>query len=347
MKLSLLSLVAPFITSNLIDVVDAQSPPCPPVPELQDIVDTPEKCACFYGLVGSGLDLANAETFPGTIPDEAIQTFAQTGTYIGLEAIAEYLSFVKGGRFVNDMLPVGEQIVLSMNTVTSAAGMQCIATTAQVNRFLYNSEFTRRNVDIVTDAVAGSLISYGLTGDPVTPITVQSINIWLPDELMSLSLPEIVNTKPSENFFCDVLINECGKDISKKDCKKMYRDLPDVNVIDGLTYLDGDTKGCRIFHSAFAAQNKDHCPHITFEAEADSKGFVKCAGNGGNIKLTDLFGGPVATAQIIGAFTAVGNLYGLNNGINTTFTPAEKSAKSPKGTKASKTPKASKTSKWS
>ena len=44
-----------------------------------------------------------------------------------------------------------------------------------------------------------------------------------------------------------------------------------------LTYIvDGDTRGCRLLHAFFAKHNPEHCPHISFEAEKDVNGLVKC-----------------------------------------------------------------------
>ena len=53
-------------------------------------------------------------------------------------------------------------------------------------------------------------------------------------------------------------------------------------------YLDGNTKGCRILHSAFAETNDKHCPHLSFVPEEDYLGRVKCQSSGG-VQPEDLF----------------------------------------------------------
>ena len=62
---------------------------------------------------------------------------------------------------------------------------QCIATIAERRRMPFNSAFTVDNQEMCVDAVSGTTISYTMTGNPAAPIQVQSINAWLPDELIS------------------------------------------------------------------------------------------------------------------------------------------------------------------
>ena len=137
---------------------------------------------CFYALVGSGLDTGDASTFDNAFTDATVQEFAQTGTYTGKEGIAEYLSFVAGGNFVLDYIRIGDPLFMDM---TGSTVEQCIATIAERRRMPFNSAFTVDNQEMCVDAVSGTTISYTMTGNPAAPIQVQSINAWLPDELIS------------------------------------------------------------------------------------------------------------------------------------------------------------------
>merc|ERR1711865_804085 len=61
-----------------------------------------------------------------------------------------------------------------------------------------------------------------------------------------------------------------------EECMETYKSLPNFDDIGGLSYIDGNTKACRYFHAVFANTNSDHCPHISFDAEEDVNGIVKC-----------------------------------------------------------------------
>jgi hypothetical protein len=80
------------------------------------------------------------------------------------------------------------------------------------------------------------------------------------------------------------------------NCLKEFNALPTVDEIGALTYIDGDSKGCRILQ---------HCPHITFEAEEDTNGLVKCSESKGTVP-TDLF-----TEQQLGIFQYASGLLDL------------------------------------
>merc|ERR1719491_2940422 len=91
-----------------------QAPPCPPVPELKNTFDTQQKCDCFYALKASGLELGNSATFGNVYDDATVQNYAQSGKYIGIDGIAEYISFVLDGNFVKDYKLIGDPIPLDM-----------------------------------------------------------------------------------------------------------------------------------------------------------------------------------------------------------------------------------------
>merc|ERR1712161_49318 len=219
----------------------------------------------------------------------------QTGQYFGLDGIAEYLSWVKGGVVVRDFISVGEPLFLDMTGTTME---QCVATTAVKRRMPYNPLYTKDNQEMCVELVVGASLYYTMTGNPVAPITIQKINSWLPDEVISGTFP-ITDTKATAEFVCDSIVNTCGYDGSKRrlkgesksrkaqkknkndsnameECMETYNSLPNFDDIGGLSYIDGNTKACRYFHAVFANTNSDHCPHISFDAEEDVNGIVKC-----------------------------------------------------------------------
>ena len=90
-----------------------------------------------------------------------------------------------------------------------------------------------------------------------------------------------------------------------KKCLKKFNELPAFDSANGFTYLDGNSKGCRNLHSSYALTNPDHCPHVSFKADEDVNGFVKCNESEGLLP-TDLF-----SPATIGLFGYAANLLSL------------------------------------
>lgn len=310
----------------VIDPILAQGPSCHPPPELAGVVDTPEKCICFYALVGSRLDLGNSATFSSVFNDVSVQNFAQTGQYVGVDGISEYLSWVKGGErgFVKDYVLVGQPLFLDM---TGSTMQQCVATTAERRQFSFNPLYSQDNQDMCVDAVSGSTLYYTMTGNPDAPITIQKVNVWFPDEIISETFPSFANAMATSEFVCDAIVNTCGYDTSSKkkahkkrgksrmksksskammECMKTLNSMPSVDSGE-LSYIDGNTKMCRILHSVFANTNRDHCPHISFEADEDVNGLIKC-NESKQSPLTDFF-----TEHELGLFKYASGLLGLGD----------------------------------
>ena len=274
----LLSICLIYLPTSSFILADEDQPCPPPVPGIAEIVDTEAKCACFYALASSGLQLGDSSTFEGVFTDETVQTFSQTGKYYGVDGISEYLSFVAGGTYVKDYNLVGVPTLLDMSETTSD---KCVSIFAERRSLPFNRKFTQGNVPLCVDAIAGARVEYNLTGDPDTPVVVKTINVWLPDEIISETFPYLSDSPATKLFICKTLVEDCDNEVENKarkilQCVRKYNELPSVDTINGLTYIDGNSKGCRILHSSFAKTNNLHCPHISFEADEDANGFVKC-----------------------------------------------------------------------
>jgi len=325
----------------------AQTPPCPP-PGLEKVVDTEEKCLCFYSLAGSGLDLGNELTFSTAFTDDTIQEVTETGSYYGVDGIAEYLSFVKSGGegFTNGFIRIGTPLFLDM---TGSTVQQCVATIVDRRRVSFNSRFLVDNQEACVDTLIGNTLYYKMTGIQEAPITVQRIKGWVPNELFSI-LTTVTDTKATAEYVCDVLVNSCdmgsiakpakkskkgkAKKVSKsssqsltpvylhKNNKKFkkhnqlerkniakcvvdFNALPLSDSSNKTIYLDGNSRGCRIQHAFYASSNPDHCPHVSFEADEDVNGLVKCTKS--KLRpLTDLF-----SEKEVGLFLFAGTMLGL------------------------------------
>ena len=171
--------------------------------------------------------------------------------------------------------------------MTGSTMDQCVATIAERRRTPFNPAFSHDNQDLCVDVVAGSTLYYTMTGNQAAPVAIQKVNAWLPDEFLSGTNPYLVDTPATAEYFCDVIVNSCGKESksSKKSFKKWksmkgskksksmkgkkwlkkFNELPNNDSTGGLlTYIDGNSKeGCRMLHNYFAKMNPDHCPHIS------------------------------------------------------------------------------------
>jgi len=318
-----------FVTTNPVLAQPGPGMPCPP-PGLETIVgDTQLNCDCFYSLAASGLDLGDKKTFEKVFNDNTVQTIAQTGDFVGIDGISEYLSFVEDENgFVTDYRLIGQSLVLDF---TGSTREQCVATIAERRQLAYNPEFVLDNQDVCADTVVGSVLYYTLTGNPAAPITIQKVNVYLPDDFFSETFSFFTSSPAAFNFVCDTLVTTCGDDTSASSgrrltralkrtkrskkgkssksklerCVRKLKKLPNISPGD-LSYIDGDSRGCRILHSVFARTNPSiHCAHITFEGEEDPNGNIKCT-KSKQRKLTDLF-----TLQQLGLFTVAASLLGL------------------------------------
>jgi len=263
-----------------------------------------EECLCFYSLATSGLDVGDPSTFETLFNNDSVMEVAQTGKYFGPDGIAEYLSFVSNGVFVLGYAEIGMTIPLKMTF--SYATEQCISTFATRRRMPFNPVYIEDNQDACVDVVSGTTLHYTMTGNPQIPIAIQKFNSWYPDEFMKSTMGFSVHTRPTAEYVCDILVNSCNDTIVMDQCVITYFALPKYDIA-ALTYVDGNSQGCRVLHSFFAATNNKHCPHISFEADEDIDGFVKCNESKGTLE-TDIF-----TLEELGLFYFASNLLGLGD----------------------------------
>jgi len=198
----------------------AQNTPCPP-PGLEQVVDTEEKCMCFYSLAASGIDLGNASTFDSAFTDDTVQEIIETGSYYGVDGIAEYISFVKSGGegFSSGYTRIGTPLFLDM---TGSTAQQCVATIADRRRVSFNSRFLVDNQETCVDMLTGNTFYYKMTGIQEAPITVQRINSWVPSGFLSF-LTTVTETKATAEYVCDVLVNSCDMGGIAKPAKKSQK----------------------------------------------------------------------------------------------------------------------------
>lgn len=166
------------------------------------------------------------------------------------------------------------------------------------------------------DFVGGGKFEYELTGNAANPILVHSWSVWVPDEFIPALFYAVDSDATAQYMFEIITGDGCTNNSTASDDDEdnsLRRDLqfdsfdaeamdisldnfeednePNSNR-DGMEeclarfaalpandngfWIDGDTRHCRILHGAYAKSNPDHCPHISFEKEADLNGKYKC-----------------------------------------------------------------------
>lgn len=259
---------------------------------------------CLLSLFLSGFDYFNFDRYNEWFNDNSTFLLAETGIYQGADEIQEYVAFIQAKYFSS--FTSEERLFLQ---IAEASWNTC-----QVNLFFTNTA-------ILNSAVTGSsgcLEFLGATKIKYTPgfaalfggFVVNQVTLFYPGPLLAQLFGTALNTNEVGAYVCGVMENSCNSTFvannlttSPDACPTKFSSLDPVGP-DG--YLDGNTKGCRILHAAFAESNDAHCAHISFIPELDPKGQIKCQ-TGDGLELSDLF-----TPQELDDIVAAGVQFGLD-----------------------------------
>jgi len=262
---------------------------------------------CVQALVASGLDLGSPESFPASIDDNSVLMFTQTGEFVGLDQIQEYVNFVAAGDFITSFSAIGVPSTPLFNFYGSTAE-NCVVTLLEARRLTVNPNYTGGKTTCL-DAPLGAFMQFTpkITNGAVSGMTVKKYYAYLPEDLISEAF-DLFDTDATAEYVCNVLEINCADNMMFKDrdlrdmsnieelrnlkrrkqnsCLKRFEKLP---AYEGkLNYIDGNSKGCRMLHAELAKANDMHCPHVTFEKEPDTNGKVKCSKSKKN-QYHDLF----------------------------------------------------------
>lgn len=212
--------------------------------------------------------------------DDSVMILSESGDYVGMEDIVEYLGFVyeDTSPFVNvgPVPQVERRIVVGYDRETN----QCILHRYNIAAYALNPDLTVQNTVASIALLNALFLDYD-------EMYLTRIHIFYPKTFLNWYFGEQFNTEPVKNFVCqDVLVERCGAP-SFAQCRNQLDALPAAT---GDAYVDGNSLGCRVLHSAFAIQNPEgHCPHVTLDTtDVDSDGDAKCSVSAGVTPL-DLF----------------------------------------------------------
>jgi len=248
---------------------------------------------CFGAFLASGLQIGNSETFDSCYDDDSQFTIAETGTYKGLQNIKEYVEIFSNGVLYTSYKPQHPGTIIHF-AGSNHSDNKCVATISQKRRLTVNPAYSMNGNEICIDVPSGAVLIYTPRFDPSTSlptgILVKTHKVYFP-KTASKELIEVLDPLPFARFVCNILLNECADFLpgegKRRGCEKQLLSLP-VSDEGTLNYLDGDSQGCRMIHASLAKRDRLHCPHITFAAEPDVHGDIKCAKSKGMLP-TDLF----------------------------------------------------------
>jgi len=241
--------------------------------------------SCVLGVKNSGYDALDTTNYHEWYNDDSTMELAQSGTFVGPLQMSEYVDFTKSIYF-EKYDTVGDHY----GKLQIASKDRCLLEYAIQNKAQVKPEYTNNGEGQCIITTVGVKLDYavGLFG---FGINVKKMSLFYPEKFLEKLFNNIIGGNAVTNYICDTVLRDNCQDVYKANglnettCKQKYNNLPPV---DAYGYLDDYAKGCRILHSAFAAINPKHCPHMSFIPIKDDHDELWCQKSGGT-KAEDLF----------------------------------------------------------
>jgi len=238
--------------------------------QLVETIDAISLIRCS-AILGVGVDLFDFDNYDQWFDDESTMTLPQTGTYTGPTDIAEYVAFVQAEYFVNYRNACEYPAYL----FTKATSEECKVLFAYSSRVDFNPNITAGGLTVET--LQGFEISYSVTS--ATTVLINTAKVYYPEAYLEYFFTEVFSTDLTGGYVCDIMEEKCSdtfalNDLTSDTCRSTLKSLPLTD--EPGSYIDGNSQGCRSLHAAFAKDNSNHCPHLSFTPETDVFGNIKC-----------------------------------------------------------------------
>lgn len=241
--------------------------------------------ACMLGYKSSGFELLNTEKFDVWFNETSVLHLAETGVYTGPDDIAEYVEFLRGPFF-----SYYEPSSLFQTLPISFSQNECVVLMAGNNKAITDVSLAKPGC---IETAIGVKMAWSVSDQDGSDFLMHRVDVFYSAPFVQHLFGYLLDSDASRNYICgSVLASKCEKtfalnNLTVESCKALYDALPGTDE-DGTGSVKGNSKGCRILHSAFAATNAKHCPHLSFVPEKDYLGREKCQRSDG-IKPEDLF----------------------------------------------------------
>ena len=229
---------------------------------------------CFLAFSRLGFDIGDFANYPKYFRNDSIMELAQTGVYQGPSSIEEYVKFA-----FSDYSPY-----FSCCNIIIASKIKFLGYEDGQCKFLYmEHDYYETNPNTTADTPAAFQVVLGLKlYFDFEERYIKRINVYYTDDFLRIIFDVLLNSPNTRKFVCDVMNGPCANVLNAtSDCAEQLLALPST---EGQQYfVDGNSQGCRALHADFAAENPDHCAHLSFTPLQDPQGNVKCQGTKGTL----------------------------------------------------------------
>jgi hypothetical protein len=245
---------------------------------------------CLLALENSGFDFGDPN-IGKWLGDDSILNLPETGYYVGAENIVEYVGFLASPYF--GRLPYGSGHGGTQGIPISADGNECTFLFVSITTFHMNPVYTGKDA-LSYDTTVGVRLKFTVTDASPEPQTIKMnrMEVYYPRNFLEAIFEDLYTDKVA-GFICENMKNKCDSvfttDNSYTSIDQCVEEiLCLVPAAGNGANLDGKSMGCRAIHGAFAADNNNHCPHISFVPKYDEGCFLKCQESKG-VSAQDFF----------------------------------------------------------
>lgn len=228
---------------------------------------------CYNGLVALNIKLGDYERYPEFFQQDSRVVIAEGGEFIGYTGIKQYAAF---GGIDSPYLaaePINSEIY-QVNFDDSAG--TCTFLVLGIAKLTTNPDTA---TPTRVHRVKATKITYDANHN-----YVPEIGMYLPKQFIRTFYGEVLGGAKTRQYICRTLIDNCEmvhivNDLpSQSECEAELVDLPPLSRN---FHFDGDDRACRTLHAPSAALETRFCAPLSFAAEVDHDGRVKCQHSAG------------------------------------------------------------------
>lgn len=226
---------------------------------------------CTIRFCSLDFDIDNFDAYDLYFDEDSVLTLAQTGKYIGTEAIEEYVKFQSSDYSIF----FADSTTLKLETTFQGYDREtdeCIFLGKYFSMYLLNPNVTSSETRYHT--IASTKLKFSFKKRKIS-----NIDIFYYEPFLNQVFGELVSDG-SREYICSVVDEKCVGIISPIfNCTNEMQQLP---VSGNNSYADGYSQSCRVIHAMLAeSKPENHCAHIAINATMDPFGALKCQESAG------------------------------------------------------------------
>jgi len=228
------------------------------------------KRACVLGVVNEQFDVLNFDSYGDWMDENTEYHVPGIGMYKGLEGTEEYIRWVlPKPQWYLDYYKIRKP---SQAFPISLTKEECVFTTATKIKVQIAPKFDK-NGGTCAEYILTTKLFYTVDDLKGNGFHVNQFHIYHPPEALA-TISDPGGEYPEH--WCNTLRDFCpevyeANGLDEETCLSKWDELPDNS-----DSLQGNTKGCRLYHASFAKENDKHCPHLSFMPMEDYHGNIKC-----------------------------------------------------------------------